>query len=174
MPVPISYLSHQGTKGGSADKLFRLSSILGIAAGRCLANGSTAEANPDPFWNFPVIVLLGESENRLACILGSIPIFWPVVESAAERIQGLYRILITQEFVVDSTRALPGEFATNDGAYEAPQWAEHPNEVDRSTHESDGHEEKEAFANASEMPLPRWPESRVRSAESSSMSDENV
>lgn len=148
---------------------FCLLSILGIAAGRCLANGSTAEANPDPFRNFPMIVLLGESENRLACILGSIPIFWPVVEGAAERIQGLYRILITQEFVVDSTRALPGEFATDDGAYEAPHWAEHQSEVGKSTHESDEHEEKEGFANASEMALPRWPASRVHSAESSSI-----
>lgn len=159
---------------GRALTIFWRSSILGIAAGRCLANGSTAEANPDPFWNFPIIVLLGESENRLACILGSIPIFWPVVESAAERIQGLYRVLITQEFVVDSTRALPGEFANENGAYEAPQWAERPDQTGRSTHESDGHEEKEAFANASEMPLPRWPESRVQSTEVSSISDDNV
>lgn len=150
--------------------MFWLSSILGIAAGRCVANGSTAEAKPDPFWNFPIIVLLGESENRLACILGSIPIFWPVVESAAERIQGLYRVLITQEFVVNSTRALPGEVANDNGAYEAPQWAERPDEAGRSTYESDGHEEKEAFANASEMPLPRWPESRVQSSESPSVS----
>lgn len=98
--------------------------VLAIAASRCVSNGSTADMNPDPFWNFPVIVLLGESENRLSIIIGSIPIFWPVVEDAVERVVDFYRITITQEFIVHSSRVLPGEVTVDVGAYEAPQWAE--------------------------------------------------
>lgn len=46
---------------------------------------------------FPRIFVLGEAENRLACILASIPVFWPVVT------QKLQEIFITREFRVEST-----------------------------------------------------------------------
>lgn len=125
-----------------------LPSILGVAAGRCVSNGSTAQVAPDPFWNFPTIVLLGESENRLACILGSIPVFWPVVQEAADRVHELYRIYVTQEFVVQSSRVLPGEVTVEIGAYEAPHWAEQAGDAPRSINE-DYYEQSS---------LPEWPE----------------
>ncbi|CAN8104107.1 unnamed protein product [Discula destructiva] len=140
--------------------------ILGIAAGRCVANGATAEAKPDPFFNFPTIVLLGESENRLACILASIPIFWPVVEKAAERIQGIYRIFVTQEFVVGSSRILPGEVRVEIGAYEPPHWAEEQDEALSSRGSADG-QQKSGLPTMSETHMPRWPDSARTSGRSS-------
>lgn len=135
-----------------------LYSILGIAAGRCVSNGSTAETRPDPFWNFPVIVLLGESENRLGCILGSIPIFWPMVEEAAERVHQMYRVLITQEFIVQSSRVLPGEVTVEVGAYEAPHWAERSDRSVRSVNSSTNDEGKQSRQlNPSDLSLPPWP-----------------
>lgn len=113
---------------------------------------------PDPFWNFPVIVLLGESENRLACILGSIPIFWPVLERAVERVHNLYRIMVTQEFVVQSTRVLPGEITVEVGAYEAPHWAEQANEDEQNLSANLDGGEKAAGPHLSDISLPRWPE----------------
>lgn len=140
-------------------------SILGIAAGRCVANGATASANPDPFTSFSLIVLLGESENRLSCILASIPMFWPAIEQAAERFHELYRVFITQEFIVGSSRMLPGEARIEIGAYEAPHWAEQDEEASagRSLRgdsvEGSGAREKDGFPTMSEMCLPQWPNS---------------
>lgn len=114
--------------------------------------------SPDPFWNFPVIVLLGESENRLACILGSIPIFWPVVERAVERAHNLYRIMVTQEFVVQSTRVLPGEITIEVGAYEAPHWAEQANDEERKSSGIIDGGETAAMPHMSDISLPKWPE----------------
>lgn len=122
-----------------------------------MSNGSTAMSTPDPFWNFPVIVLLGESENRLACILGSIPIFWPMVEEAAGRVHQFYRVLITQEFIVESSRVLPGEVTFEVGAYEAPHWAEHTDQSGHSANRSTNEEEKETGQLPSDLSLPRWP-----------------
>lgn len=138
---------------------------MGIAAGRCVSNGSTGLTRPDPFWNFPVIVLLGETENRLACILGSIPIFWPVVEEAAERVHKIYRVLITQEFMVESSRVLPGEVTFEVGAYEAPHWAEQSGQSGRSVDSSSSssssmnEEAKGPEQLLSDMTLPPWPDS---------------
>lgn len=138
-----------------------LLSILSIAAGRCVANGSTALAHPDPFWAFPVIVLLGESENRLACILASIPIFWPVVEKAAERFQDLYRILVTHEFAVGSSRILPSEVRVQVGAYEAPHWAEDHDGAGAppSRGRAGGRAKGDESSTEAEMYLPSWPSS---------------
>lgn len=132
-------------------------SILAIAAGRCVSNGSTADQSPDPFWNFSIIVLLGESENRLSIILGSIPIFWPMIEKAVENVRELYRIRVTQEIVVHSSRVLPGEVTIEWGAYEAPHWAEEAGEGARSRNGSLGGHEKDAGPHASFAFLPEWP-----------------
>lgn len=120
---------------------------------------------PDLFWNLPVIVILGESENRLSCMLGSIPIFWPVIEDAAGRVQEIYRVLITQEFEVSSTRALPHEAAALEvGSYEAPSWAgdgdgDSTRASVRSSAGGSSHErEKGPVLRLSEVSLPDWPE----------------
>lgn len=115
-------------------------------------------------------MLLGESENRLACILGSIPIFWPVVEDAAERIQGLYRVLITQEFSIGSSRALPGQAMYQNEHYEPPHWAEQSDKTGRAIFDNNDEREQEAFPNTSSSWLPRWPESTPRSPRGSEAS----
>lgn len=59
-----------------------------------MTQGDTAG---DLTYRFPRIFVLGEAENRLSCILASIPVFWPVV---TKKIQ---EIFITREFRVEST-----------------------------------------------------------------------
>lgn len=120
-----------------------------MAAGRCLSNGSTASVAPDPFWSFPTIVLLGESENRLACILASIPIFWPLVKEATDKVQKIYKIYVTQEFVIHSTRVLPGEVIVEIGAYRAPHWAEQADDARAPSAEGSLDQQ---------VDLPEWPE----------------
>lgn len=134
------------------------SRILALAAGRCVTNGSTAESKPDPFWAFPAIVLVGESENRLSCILGSIPIFWPMVEEAAERVHQIYRVFITEEFIVESSRVLPGQVTIQVGEYESPNWAERPSAPSTRSAISENHEETKAPRQLpSDVSLPPWP-----------------
>lgn len=118
---------------------------------------------PDLFWSLPVIVILGESENRLSCMVGSIPIFWPVIEDAAGRVQEIYRVLITQEFEVSSTRVLPHEAAALEvGGYEAPSWAGDGDSTRASVRSSAGgssqEREKGPVLRLSEVSLPDWPE----------------
>lgn len=57
----------------------------------------------DLTFTFPRIFVLGEAENRLSCILASIPVFWPVV---TKKIQ---EIFITREFRVESTYQISSE-----------------------------------------------------------------
>lgn len=59
--------------------------------------------NEDLTFNFPRIFVLGEAENRLSCILASIPVFWPVVT------QKIQEIFITREFRVESTYQISSE-----------------------------------------------------------------
>lgn len=117
--------------------------------------------------------------------------FWPVIEQAAERIHGLYRVFITQEFIVGSSRILPGEARMEVGAYEAPHWAEQ-DETSTSAGQSSRDEsvegkhtrensvegrhtqEKAGSPTMSEMRLPQWPNSapgsQLASSESSTRS----
>lgn len=60
-------------------------------------------ASNDLTFKFPRIFVLGEAENRLSCILASIPVFWPVV---TKKIQ---EIFITREFRVESTYQISSE-----------------------------------------------------------------
>ncbi|KAJ4413811.1 hypothetical protein N0V82_008305 [Gnomoniopsis sp. IMI 355080] len=100
------------------------------------------------------------------------------VESAAERIHVLYRIVIVEECVISSSRALPEQVftSTNDGAYEVPLWAEQPDEPGENTKEKSEEREKQALSNSPSLTLPRWPESTGRSMRhsESSTSDDNV
>lgn len=57
----------------------------------------------DLTFKFPRIFILGEAENRLAVILASIPVFWPVVT------QKIQEIFITREFRVESTYQISSE-----------------------------------------------------------------
>lgn len=73
---------------------------LRLAANQVLDQGGMSD---DLTFRFPRIFVLGEAENRLSCILASIPVFWPVV---AKKIQ---EIFITREFRVESTYQISDE-----------------------------------------------------------------
>lgn len=82
-----------------------------------------------------------------------------MVEGAASRIQSLYKIFVTQEFVIRSSRALPGEVTFEDGSYEAPDWAEQSDEAGQTTYDNTETREKESVQNTSDLQLSRWPDS---------------
>lgn len=89
--------------------LMHFDSINVIAGLRLAANQVLTQqgmAN-DLTFKFPKIFILGEAENRLSCILASIPVFWPVV---TQRIQ---EIFITREFRVESTYQISSEPGRN-------------------------------------------------------------
>lgn len=144
-------------------------------------------------------MLLGECENRLACILASIPMFWPVIEQAAGRFHELYRVFVTHEFSVGSSRILPGEACVEVGAYEAPHWAEEEEDdrerddrgrgVNSSASSSCsrggsvkgggggkyGHErEEDALPSLENVQLPQWPSSVRTSRPGSKASDRSA
>lgn len=80
-------------------------SINIIAGLRLAANQVLTQEglSSDLTFKFPRIFVLGEAENRLSCILASIPVFWPVVT------QKIQEIFITREFRVESTYQISSE-----------------------------------------------------------------
>lgn len=83
----------------------RINTVAGLrlAANQVLSQ----EGASDLTFKFPRIFVLGEAENRLSCILASIPVFWPVLT------QKVQEIFITREFRVESTYQISSEPSRN-------------------------------------------------------------
>ncbi|KAF9874528.1 hypothetical protein CkaCkLH20_08091 [Colletotrichum karsti] len=104
LPIPLLFSSDtiRRTKLGLFGLLFLGVLINAIAAARIVANKATSNQKPDPTRVFPIIILLGETENRLSLVLASIPVFWPVVTKTWNNF-----IFVTHEVKVESTHNLP-------------------------------------------------------------------
>ncbi|POS76514.1 hypothetical protein DHEL01_v205084 [Diaporthe helianthi] len=111
LPIPLLFRKDtvRNTKVGLL-ALFGLGIVINIIAClRLAANQSLTEQDMDDdlTYKFPLIFILGEVENRLSCILASIPVFWPVVS------QKIQEIFVTREFSVESTYQIPSEPGRN-------------------------------------------------------------
>ncbi|TDZ25661.1 hypothetical protein Cob_v001266 [Colletotrichum orbiculare MAFF 240422] len=104
LPIPLLFSTNtiRKTRAGLVG-LFCLGTLINVvAAWRLVANRATSNDQPDPTSSFPLIIVLGETENRLSLMLASIPVFWPVVTQSWHNI-----IFVTHEVKVESTRHLP-------------------------------------------------------------------
>lgn len=101
LPIPLLFRTDtvRKTKVGLL-ALFGLGIIINIIAGLRLAANQVLtqqDKRKDLTFELPRITILGEAENRLSCILASIPVFWPVF---TQKIQAIF---VTREFRVEST-----------------------------------------------------------------------
>ncbi|KAK2608164.1 hypothetical protein N8I77_006792 [Diaporthe amygdali] len=101
LPIPLLFRrdTSRKTKVGLL-VLFGLGIAINVIAGLRLVTNHVLNQEGDKAdltYDFVKIFVLGEAENRLSCILGSIPVFWPVVS------QKIQEIFITREFRVEST-----------------------------------------------------------------------
>jgi hypothetical protein len=70
--------------------------------------GLTEKASFDPTWDNPTIMGLASYEVHLAAVCAALPVFWPVLKTAWNRIFVTYEVSVTTEYGVFHTKK-PGD-----------------------------------------------------------------